>query len=90
MAWLAKMNRRTLLANGVLAGIGAAIAALSFSDFGRQLWSPKFYDRGLRNRLSKPLRLEVERPDDFRQFVLGLRTFHYRVRSRGTATYSDI
>ena len=40
--------------------------------------------------LTKPLRLEVVDKDAFSEFLVGLRTFHYRAKLRSEADYVDV
>lgn len=42
------------------------------------------------HRLTQPLRLEAESETAYRNFVLGLRTHHYRVQPRGEADHLDV
>jgi hypothetical protein len=43
-----------------------------------------------RSLLTKPLRLEVSGKDAFHEFLIGLRTFHYRPQLQNVAVYSDV
>ncbi len=83
-------NRRVLLINATLLVMAVGILSVSFTDVGKRLWFPQFYDPGVRETLSKPLRLQVRQPDDFAEFLLALRTFHYRAQPRGIAVYADV
>lgn len=84
------ISKRASLANIVLAVIALAILAISFTDVGKTLWFPQARDSELRTTLTNPLRLEVIQSGDFEEFLLSLRTFHYRAQPRGVAVYSDV
>ena len=51
---------------------------------------PAITDLDHRGTLTKPIRLKVGYQGGFEEFLLGLRTYHYRARYQGTVFYSDI
>ncbi len=90
MIMSAKPNKRVFLANAVLAVIAVGIFSVSFTDVGKRLWFAQDFDSALRTDLLKPLRLQARQSNDFAEFLLALRTFHYRAQPRGVAVYSDV
>jgi len=45
---------------------------------------------GVDRALTQPIRLRVENPGAYREFLLGLRVHHYRVQSRRIANFVDV
>ncbi len=80
---------------GIVVGVGLtaiAVVILLFSAYGSQLAvrisAPS--DTTSHDDLLRPLRLQAAGSNAFEEFVIALRTFHYRTQLRGVVIYSDV
>ena len=86
------MKNRWLFRSGTsyifILGVCSLIAMVVIADrSGRLKYEP---DLEQLRSLTKPLRLEVVEKGGFSEFLVGLRTFHYRAKLRGEADYIDV
>lgn len=47
-------------------------------------------DSTVSSRLTRPLRLQVEEPAAYKEFLIGLRVHHYRAQPRGDGRFQDV
>jgi len=71
-----------LLALGVLS---VAAMALFWAGDVRQ-----YRETGERRSLTQPLRMRIDAPGAFEDFILGLGVYHYRAKRRGSAAFRDV
>ncbi len=86
----ARGKRKVSLIDVVFAVIMVIVVAVLLTDAGQKLSVLQMSGLEPRRGLTKPLRLEMIHSNAFEEFVIGLRTFHYRAQPRGVAVYSDV